>query len=291
MKSKFKFYMTLGSAIILSVPVSLVANEIIRNIKNFGLNKTLGQIVFEELGSSEPEGSNRLVDKIFQVNDYERISKEVARLGQTKDLKGLIALENLINTSQFRENFGLYTELMIKICGGYNTYDFRDAKQYLMARKCAKNSLKRLDEMPIGRATNLVAQLGGDNEYLLGIVPESNWKSDRTERAVYWFRAWQLLDKAIIRDYNFESNRPIYHSKMTLDERNRAEEYNRQRFLQRDRKNYLIDFRRFILDAYSRPPYDTLELKNYLQKYVSDSDLRKEFLSGVEQRISMIRQK
>ncbi|MGB7068598.1 MAG: hypothetical protein WBD22_03830 [Pyrinomonadaceae bacterium] len=286
MKSKSRFYLAPLSFLCIA-SVVWAAPDVFRSIKNFAENA-----IFAQQSNNEQKG--QLVDQhgnpsLMQENVYERVGKKVVRLGRTQDLMGLKGLENSINSSPLKDNIALYTELMIKICGAYNTYDFKDPRQYLHARECAKDALIRLDEMPIGRATKLVGNLGGDSEYLFQVVPEAKWRNDRTERAKYWFRAWQLLERASIQGYDFENNRPVCSSKMSVAERVKAEEYNRQRFLQRDRETFLVDFRRFVVDAYSRPPFDMAELEDYLQQYVQAAELRISLVSDVRKKTSVPR--
>ncbi len=286
MKKVFRIHLAIFSTVVCLALIVWSGGDLIDAINKLGTSRLHAQANEDRDGLGN--GDERPpVNGAVQANDYERIQRQVIRLGQTKNLKGLEELENATNASQIRNDIVLYTEVMIKICGGYNTYDFKDSRQYLLSRECAKNALERLNEMPIGRATNLVAQLGGDHEYLLKLVPESSWSLDRTQRAKYWFRAWQLLNDAITENYEVGSNRPIYHSKMTVGERANAEEYNRQRFLQRDRENFLTEFRRFVRDAYSRPPYASSELNTYLLKYVSDDKLRQEIMSEIQQKLSL----
>jgi hypothetical protein len=222
----------------------------------------------------------------IQQGKIEDISVVVARLGASKDLKAMQELEEAANSASGKDSIGEYTESMIKICGAYDTYDFGNPKQYLLARTCTKKALSRLEEMPIGQAMELVSHLGGDNEYISMIVPAESFQTDRTERAKYWLRIWQRLDQAIIKDYNFEENRPVYHSKMTASEARRAEVYNEQSFLRRDREKYMPEFRRFLVDFYSKPPFDISELNTLLQGYVADAELRKSLLEAVEGRMA-----
>jgi hypothetical protein len=257
------------------------ANRLIQKSANSNLQKSTSSNSKQIQQTQNSEAKNQT----NQTDELQQVSQQVRQLGGAKDLFGLLKLKDDVNLNQSEKNIAVYTEMMIKICGALNSYDFDNNKQYLLSRQCAKNALRKLDQMPIGRATQLVALLGGDNEYLLGVLAESDWANDRTERMYFWCRAWQQLEDEIDENFDFESNRPVYSPQMTTEERKKAEKYNQQRFLQRDKKDFLVDFQRFLVDAYSKPPYNMSELEHYLKKCVTNTELKKTILTKVQQRI------
>lgn len=217
--------------------------------------------------------------------EFERVLSRVFELRNSRDLDGLVKLADEVEKEWVKKDINYYTELMTQICGGLNSHDFGTDKQYVLARQCTKNALKHLEEMPVLGLPNLVIFLNGDLEYVTNQIPQENWAKDRRERTVLWGRVWQKFDNEIIENYDFELNRPIYRVNMTDEERKKAEIYNRQRFLQRDRKWFSASTQNYLIEAYSKPPFDMPELKEFLKKYVGDANLKSAVLAEVQNRM------
>jgi hypothetical protein len=229
--------------------------------------------------------TNDIQNQNSDLVEYRRVQERARLLSEAKDLYGLVQLSNDIESVWEGKSPELYAGLMVDVCGGIGSYDFKDNKQYILARNCIKRALKRADQIPVEWQAKLVSFLSGDIEYLLKQVPEENWSLDRKERMKYWCDTWQRFENEIDENFDFEANRVINHPKLTDAERKRAEIYTRQRILRRDRESFLKQFQRFLVDAYTRPPHNTPELERFLQKCMTDAKLKESLLAKVQDRL------
>jgi hypothetical protein len=244
-----------------------------------------GDLVIKKTPTLQVQQQVQEEKKSSQMIEYEKILRKISQIEEAKNLDELMKLEDSVNSEWRTREIWFYTELMFSICGSYQSYDFGNNEQYTMARKCVKNALRKIEEMPVIGALKLATLLGGNNEYTLGKISISNWEKDRTERTKLWGRAWQRFESEIDENFDFEANRPVYHAKMTDEERKKAEKYNQQRFLQRDKKWFSQAFQGYLIEAYTKPPYNAPELEGFLNKYVKDVGMRKSILAEVEQKI------
>lgn len=220
--------------------------------------------------------------------EYQKAQERVRALSDAKDLSGLVQLSDEAESQWAKKNSKLYAGLMIDICGAIGSYDFDNKEHYVLARQCVKKALEKADQMPIDSEIKLVSFLSGDIEYVIKLVPSGNWFQDRTERTKYWCHAWQRLEKEIDVRFNFEANRPIYSPNMTVEERMKAEKYNQQRFLQRNKSSFTIETQRYLVDAYAKSPYNSQELDMYLDKCFLDKKFKASIKAQVQNRISQI---
>jgi hypothetical protein len=136
------------------------------------------------------------------------------------------------------------------------------------------------------------------------------WAQDRSERVKHWLHAWQRLEKEINRNFNF-SNRPQLNvlppagygpagiaPESIKDSKARAEyesaiaankkkiaEYNKQWQL-RQLDSYFTPYAsQFIIEAYSKPPYNLAELKEYLDGYLANETLKARIVNEVKKKI------
>jgi hypothetical protein len=221
-----------------------------------------------------------------ELLEYQKMQERVRALSDSRNLFGLVHLSDVIISVWGKKSPKFYAGLMYEVCGAMGSYDFDNDERYVLARKCTKRALAQTEQIPIYWELKLASLLNGDIEYLLKLVPPENWAQDRTERLKYWCRAWQKLEREIDENFDFEANRPVYRSNMTKEERQKAEKYNQQRFLQRDKKTFSSQFQNFLIEAYTKPPHNLPELKEYLKKYIADESLKSTVLSEVENRIS-----
>jgi len=232
--------------------------------------------------------SYQIQDEEKDLIESQKWKERIRALTESRDLSGLVHLSDEIDFFWGKKSSKLYAGLMFEVCGAMGSYDFdNDEKyeKYVLSRRCAKKALERAEQIPVEWELKLVSLLNGDIEYSLKLVPEENWRLDRRERLNHWCHAWQKLERAIDNNFDFEANRPISHPKMSAEERQKAEKYSQQRFLQQDKKSFSGQFEGFLVRAYSKPPYDAQELKSHLQSCVSEAPVRSRILEKVESRI------
>lgn len=246
--------------------------------------------VKREVQPIKKEHSEQTRDEETDLVEYQKVQERVRLLSEAKDLYGLVQLSDGVESVWGSKSPKLYAGLMVDICGTIGSRDFNNNEQYILARKCIKRALKKADQMPVEWQAKLVSFLRGDIEYLLKLAPEEDWSSDRKERMKYWCDTWQRFENEIDENFNFEANRVINHPKLTDAERRRAENYTRQRILRRDRESSSIEFRKFLVESYTKPPYNTPELENFLQKCVTDVEMRKSIVLDVQRKILEKRQ-
>jgi hypothetical protein len=177
-----------------------------------------------------------------------------------------------------------------------------------LARKYAIDSLKLADRLPVEVETNLVQHVTADLWSPNG--PKGDvWAKQRAKDVVLWFHAWKRVKDAI--DPNWDevkdAPRPVSPPKgvagwgngMSPDaikdpvERARFEKEAAAVGEKWDKWAGQIGARRldqsfspaaeaWIVKAYSAPPNGEPELKAYLDKYVSQSEVRQRILERVK---------
>ena len=270
--------------------VSIILSQVYQKVIIFGSAKS-------ELEISKIQDLNlvkQLIEQSQQKYDnwseYEKVRERIRELRLSKDLYGLVRLQDEVEATwgktQPIDVFGrnLYAGLMYDICSGISSYNFDNNEQYVLSRKCVKQALGKRDNMPIWQEVDLVNLLGGTNEYLLELVPEEKWVSDRKERVEYWGHAWQRLKGEVIENYDL-TNRPVNKSNPTLEEKEKIKTFAKQYKLHQVKASFSKLFKNFLTEVYTKPPYNTLELKENLKKYVTDAELKNSILVEVEQKI------
>ena len=223
--------------------------------------------------------------------EYEKVRKRIFELSNARDLYGLVKLQEEVEgtwgktqpiSSLTKAN--LYAGLMYEICGSFASQEFNNNERYSLARKCVKKALETRDKMLVWQEVELVP-LSTTPEYLDKVFTEEQWKADRKKRAEFWFHAWQRLENEIDKNYDFESNRPKKISNLSTEEKEIAENYTKQVKLHKLMKNFSKQFQDFVFWTYTLPPYDNSELENFLNKYVSDVELKDSILQKVNLKI------
>lgn len=260
-------------------------------------------IVFSRAGSPEQSQALRA--------SYEQDIRKIEGLKEAKDLSGLARLADEIESKWASLNKDYYAGLMVEVVGAFSGNDLKDDRQYVLAIKYAKAALEKGDALPLEAEIKLVRFLQGGPEYDTGGMKPEQWGQDRSERARYWLHAWQRLERSINRNFDF-NQRPTLNvlpppgygpagisPSSIKDPKARAEyerriaennekiaEYNRQWQL-RQLDDYFTPYvKRFIIEAYSKAPYNLEEIRGYLNTYGVDPSVREAILSQISQRTS-----
>ena len=170
-----------------------------------GCDRRFAESQLNEFKFSNAEKAPQRQENTRLDNDFFR--KELNRLIESRNLDGLI---QLMNSLQEKKDFAdVY--LLADICSAYNSYDFKDHKQFLYARNCSKNLLSNNNEVPISLEQRMIENLQGVEEYKASLVSEENWEADRAERIKLLLHLWRRLQNNI--DRNFDpanvENKPI----------------------------------------------------------------------------------
>jgi hypothetical protein len=199
-----------------------------------------------------------------QENEFHTIKKQIRALSESRDLEGLMALGTEVAAKWEQKETGFYPYLMAEICGNIASQDFNNKDQFVRIKECALLGLRKSEKMHIEHQLRLVALLSNTEEYSRGLTPVSKWDTDRTVRAKHWCDTWNRLHGEIDDSFDFKENRPIYHPRMTADEKAEAAKYTRQKMVRKIRETYSKQFRSFFVEAYSMPPFNMVELESML---------------------------
>lgn len=246
-----------------------------------------------------------------ETERYERDVARIKALARSKDLAGLERLADEIEQTWRTATTAHYARLMLKVAETFMSEDFRDRRQYDLARGYAALALEKIDParygaFPIDVEVKLLLHLQVDAEYDRGQVRGQEWAALRKRKALRWFRAWKRLTDGI--DETWDPNdlplsniappaatglpsgvAPRHIKDPKLRARYEAEIQRHARKARRNRTQALLRRldRRFspvaevyIIQAYSKPPYRLSELEALLKAYVADDDRRARIVEG-----------
>jgi hypothetical protein len=242
---------------------------------------------------------------------YEEDLKRIKNLKDAKDLPHLVQLADEIESKWIPRNKDYYSELMIELVGAFSGYDFRNDRRHLYAIKYAKLALNKGDQLPLEAEIRLARFLEGGPEYATGQMKAGGWAQDRSERVKYWLHAWQRLESAINRNFDF-NNRPVLNvlpppgygpagiaPESIKDPKARADyeraiaankekiaDYNKQWQLRQLDNYFTPPAKRFLVEAYSKPPYNLEELRVNLNAYSVNQNVKNEILTLVSRGMS-----
>lgn len=197
--------------------------------------------------------------------------------------------------------------LILEICSPLSSGRFDDRRQYRLARKYALSVLEKSEEISIETELELTGHVM-TSMYTPSAPKGEEFAQRRKKDVEIRFHAWKRLLGAI--DPNWDPNERLLSpnavgAAMGLpaggmapegikDPKLRAEyeaaiERNRQE-IERHTKQYRLHdwLKRFpkraenyIIRAYSKPPFNLEELKQYLEKYIADDKTRARILDSV----------
>jgi len=245
-------------------------------------------------------------------SDYEQHLQTIHTLREAKNIDGLTQVADEVEAKWGAISPHNYASLMLEIVNSLSGYNLNDARQYTLAIRYAKQALQRADALPLNSEIKLVRFLEGGPEYDTGQMKPEEWMQDRRERAKYWLHAWQRLNNEINRNFDFNNNRPRlnllpppgfgpagiapeaikdpqarakYEADIAANDAKRLE-FNMQWELHNLDKYFTSSAKRFLAEAYSRPPYNTDELRQYLDSYHVDENTKRELLNQVATNIA-----
>jgi hypothetical protein len=264
-------------------------------------------------------GSN-LKDSEAKKQEYEQDMVRVESLskslkpGFTNDLKDYEKAIDEIQSKWRKKNRELYSRLMWEACKPLSSGRFNDERQYDVARRYALLALEEPNEIPLEVELELTGHVMTDT-----VTPRAptgqEWSHRRKQDVEVKFHAWKRLIDAI--DPNWDPNEEILSPNAVAtsmgfpgtiapesinDPKLRAEyeaaiqrnrekikRYTEQSRLHKWLKRFPKTAEEYIVDAYSKPPFNLKELHQYFKKYIIDEKTQVRILDVV--RLKMENQK
>lgn len=262
--------------------------------------------LFQPLWAGSTEEADQ--EKADFLQDRDRVRS----WGDARDLASLEQAAQELHAKWARPDRDktLYGLLMLEIVQPFLSERFYDKTQYPLAHKYALLALKHADEIPIWIEWDLVRHLWVN--LTPPHIPEgAQWGRQRTEELKYWFHAYKRLSDAIDPnwdpgqvDFVFPSAVPLpagvntgtsgmassaiqdpilraEYERAIEENSNRATRYRDQKNLRKLKERFFPRAERYIIAAYSHPPYNLPELEARLQEYVADKTARFRILNAV----------
>jgi len=251
--------------------------------------------------------------------EREKYKEDIARIkklrksftpGPTNDLESYERFADEIQNKWKQANKEWYGRLMQEICGPLSSGAFEDDQRYEVARKYALSVLAEPNAIPVTLELELTGHVV-TLMYTPGAPKGEDFAQLRKEDVEVRLHAWKRLIDAI--DPNWDPNEELLSPNavgalMGLPsgispegvkdlelraeyraalERNRQEiqRYTEQSRLHDWLKRYPKSRERDIVFAYSAPPFNLEQLKQYLDKYITDEKTKARIVDAVTRNI------
>jgi hypothetical protein len=287
-QKKVRHKMTLKKTIICfgAIFVCLLARTI-----SFGVSSGLSET--EKQGYKEDMARINALEKSFS-------------LGQVNNLDEYEKFADELQSKWTQKNKEYYARLMWEVCKPLSSGRFDDERQHDVARRYALSALLVANEIPLEVELELTGHVMTET-----VTPRSPKGEDFAQRrkkdVEIRLHAWKRLIDAIDPNWDpndkavrnvsppIETGLPSGVAPETIKDTNLRAEYeevidkNRQkaeRYLEQSRlhdwlKRFPKRAEQYIIKAYSKPPFDVEELKQYLKEYIADDKTRARILSAV----------
>ena len=277
------------------------------------------------LGDSPPQQNNKsttdqkskyylLLDdnSLYDNQLYQSQIKQIERLGQAHDLKGLTDLADMIEqTWGHQTDTRGYFALMDTVCSILRSYNFGPKNLYKQDEQTKKYVLLTLEHgnVPLDITSRLLPCLVPGEELMTYKRPfdATAWAQLRTARAPLWLETRQRLKELVIPGYDMHiqivTGMPLDYDKLNdpvdLAERRKAIQ-ERDRILRGRNTQTLMRFMDDLFSSsteaemllyYSHAPYNTDELKRLLSTYAVDAGTQQRILDQVSKNIASAAQK
>jgi hypothetical protein len=239
--------------------------------------------------------------------DRERIeTMRKSFTGPIKDLKSLEIFGDEIQAKWSQKNKEYYAKLMLAICGPISSWHFNQEGKHVLARKYALSVLSDPNKIPLETELELIGHVMTDM-----VTPRApkgqEWAQVRKKDVEVRFHAWKRLLDTI--DPNWDPNEELWspnavgafmglpsgiapegvkdpklraeYEAALQKNRDKIERHSAQRRLHDWLKRFPKRAEEYIIQAYSKPPFDVEELKQYLDKYIADTKTKARILDAV----------
>jgi len=248
------------------------------------------------------------LDKESFQKDPDGYMKQLMASRDKNDLDAYERFADEIQNKWNKKNKEHYARLMLEVCGPITSGDFKGNQRYRyqLARKYALSALEKPDEIPLTLELELTGRV-----ITLMIGPYVSKGADFAQRRKkdieIRLHAWKRLVEAI--DSTWDPNKELLSPNAVAanmgfpgtiepesikDPKIRAEyeaaieeniqeikRYTEQNRLQKWLKRFPRHAEPYIIQAYSKPPFNLEELKQYLDNYIADKKTNARIVNAV----------
>ncbi len=275
-------------------------------------------LLYAAVGKSFSSTSPLKVQAAISLNDD---IAQLKSLSVSKNLEMFHTVADKLQKKWANQNQESYEEITVEICNDLTSYDFglsNYEKQRILTESYAEAALATSKDMSLGRRTFFVRHLHYVPSSEATSITGETWSNLRRRRATLWLSTWQELNSASDAPVNSNvrliapnvpdrkyllTRRLIINGhinpneiadpqirekyKADLETYNKAtEKFNEQHDYQQIKEGYFPAAARFIIAAYSSTPYNTDELRQYLDKYITDPETKTNILNAVAKNIA-----
>lgn len=241
-----------------------------------------------------------------QTNDYESDVKRLIAL-RSHPLDELLTLANELERKWSRINWDHYARVMIYVCSEIANRGLNNKRVREQTEQFARLALSHSRFYSWDQESDLVRWLA----YQRSSANEAAWLRERREKTTLWLHAWQRLDREV--DPTFDTNdrsqlpslrvyppiatglppgtppsaikdlrlRTEYEAAIAENNR-KAKKVQQQLPLVSSGPAFKAQAERWLIQAYSQPPFRNAELTRFLDSYVHDKTTGQRILSEVE---------
>jgi hypothetical protein len=240
-----------------------------------------------------------------QTPDKE-LNQDIAKLDSLLSDRNLDSVEVTVNRESVKwqeKDRESYITYMFKACSLLSSYDIGDISKRASLLSRYAISVLTSGDLPLHDQVQFVSFLMFDPI----VIDEAAWKILRKQKAQLWLAAQRRVETSVDRTFDFnhlaELNVPTppgsgvpngVSPESIKDPRLRAQyeqsiaqnaarvrKYNDQYWLKRNAPDFYKNVERYLVNAYSRPPADPVELEQLLAQYVDDNGVRNRILVEV----------
>jgi hypothetical protein len=240
------------------------------------------------------------------------IRTQIRNLRAKDDVAGLRQFVPEAKTKWLSEGQGDYLPAVLDLCVALNSITSGQTEVIDIARDLAASAIDLPGEKPPELVCKFAAILQGDPDYSRGQLAGDAWRKERRVRVVRWLTVWQSLHQHVAAlpaptgpvypridpppEAGFPSGFPV--SPKEIKDPVIRKKYEDQiaknnegiKLLQKKKdaqeleKTLAVTAKQYLIDAYSKPPYDTIELERLLSTSVVDAATRSAILDEVKRR-------
>jgi len=247
-------------------------------------------------------------DLEMEAQEYEQSLNQIQSLAKSRDLQSLERFAEEMEGKWIRKKPELYARLMLHLVDNLSSVIAEYSKYRATTEKYAIQLLDKVDGMPLDVEFGLLRYVRHEFEdQTVKLTDDKSLNQVRRQKARRWVDAWKRLNDAIDKDWDPEdlpeesvappdaTRLPSGVAPEEIDDpklraeyeaaikanRQKNEEYKKQLRLRRLKKRFSPKIEKFLVTAYSTPPYNMQELGKYLRDYVDDEELRATILEAV----------
>ncbi|MBC8869294.1 MAG: hypothetical protein H8E44_07740 [Planctomycetes bacterium] len=249
----------------------------------------------------------------MEAQEYEQSLNQIHSLAKSRDLQSLERFAEEIEAKWIRKKPELYARLMLHLVDNLSSVVAEYSKYRAITEKYAIELLDKVDAMPLDVEFGLLRYVRHEFEDQTVKLPDDKTLNQvRRQKAGRWLDAWKRLHQGIDKNWDPEdlprkniappdaTGLPSGVAPDTIEDpklraeyemaietnRQKNEEYKKQYRLRKLKKRFSRKIEKFLVTAYSTPPYNMQELGKYLRDYVDDEELRARILEAVASNVA-----